>query len=191
MSKSKQHDSQVWYFASKSAVLLLPRTQLYVNHHSLPSSHAAVRNSVLRRDNVIAILLNGGRNLVVVRGMGLDEIKGTLGTSSGLATHAIVGRGALEINVLEVVEVGLEERIPRTGRVAGFHALLHLSDMVVEPEEAFFVVRFGVESKSILLLHYAAVMGATLVKKFTAANKTTAPIITKCNGTSLAKRFKV
>eukprot|EP00581_Thalassiosira_minuscula_P009672 CAMPEP_0183708854 /NCGR_PEP_ID=MMETSP0737-20130205/5038_1 /TAXON_ID=385413 /ORGANISM="Thalassiosira miniscula, Strain CCMP1093" /LENGTH=175 /DNA_ID=CAMNT_0025936805 /DNA_START=80 /DNA_END=607 /DNA_ORIENTATION=+ len=172
-------------------VEVLPCAPEISDHISLPTSHAAVRNRMLRRDNAITILLNGGRNLVVVRGMGLDEIKGTLGTSSGLATHAIVGRGALEINVLKVGKVGLEERIPRAGRVTGFHALLHLINMVVEPEEALVMVRFDVESKSILLFNDSAVMGATLVKKFTAANKTTAPIITKCNGTSLAKRFKV
>lgn len=113
--------------------------------------------------------------------MGLDEVESTLGAPRGRAAHTLVRRGALEVDVLEVVKIGLEERIPDTGRIAGLHALLHLNDVVVEPKKALVVVRLDMDGNAILLLNDTAVMGTILINgiEFTAANSTN-PIITEC-----------
>ena len=116
MSKSCAAHQKLLMFLRQNIIMmdyfhaLIPKTFLSFHNTLNFQRHllATIRDSMGGLDCMAALFLNGGRDLVMVRRMGLNEIKGTLGITSGCAAHILIRGGTLEVDILHIVKVGLE-----------------------------------------------------------------------------------
>lgn len=129
-------------------------------------------------DLVAPMLLDGRRNLLVVGGMGLNKVEGTLRGGSGGAAHVLLGGFTLEVDVLDVIKVRLEEGIPGTGDSSSLHALLHLGDVSVEPLETLIVVGLDVDGNATIVLGGNAAVVGKIVHDLVELPVATTPCIT-------------
>ena len=100
-----------------------------------------------------ATAADGFGDLLVIPGVGANEIRAALGVGREVTGERVGGLVmAAHVDFIDVVKVGPEERIPPPGHFAALHALLHVSDVKVDPVEAAWFSRLDLDGVAILVL---------------------------------------